>query len=129
MDMPGVVLLGVAAALLALVLRAGRRADIAVIVAIAAGVVILGYGISRLSGIVGALEDIARRGDVSEQYFSTILKIVGVATLAEFGAYACRDAGEPGLAQKIEFGGKVGILALSLPVLTAMMELVLSMLP
>jgi len=122
-------LLGVAAAFLALMLRAGKRPEIAALVALAAGVAVLGFATGKLVEIVAALGDLSRRGGVDGTYFAAALKITGVAAIAELGAYTCRDVGEEGLSHKIELGGKIAVLALSVPVLTALMDLVLSMLP
>ena len=41
----------------------------------------------------------------------------------------CRDIGEGGIAAKVEMGGKVMVLSLSLPVATALIELVAGLLP
>ncbi len=129
MDMLRISLVGIGAAIIALTLRAAKRADIAAVVALAAGVVVLVFAVGKLAGVVGALEELATRGKVDGAYFAAVLRIVGVATLVEFGAQACRDCGEDGLAQKVEFGGKIAILALAVPILSALMDVVLELLP
>jgi stage III sporulation protein AD len=61
-------------------------------------------------------------------YITTILKVIGIAYLADFGAQLCKDAGESAIAAKIELGGKILILLLAIPILTALMELILKIL-
>jgi stage III sporulation protein AD len=44
-------------------------------------------------------------------------------------AQICRDAGEGTIASKIEMAGKILILLLALPILTAVLEVVVRLLP
>jgi len=62
-------------------------------------------------------------------YLQTLLRIVGLAYLAEFGAQVCRDAGEGNIAARIEFAAKVIILVLAVPIIVAVMESILSLIP
>ncbi len=124
-----IALIGISAAALALVLRSLKRAEIATVLVVAAGVAVLLFAAGKLAGVVDALERLAERGDVDGTYFTSVLKIVGVATIAEFGAQSCRDADAEGLAQKVEMGGRVTILALSVPILSALMDVVMELIP
>jgi stage III sporulation protein AD len=62
-------------------------------------------------------------------YVETILKIIGIAYIAEFGAQITKDAGQGAIASKIELGGKVLILSMAIPILTVIIETIISMLP
>ena len=75
------------------------------------------------------LNNLSRRVNIEFTYFSTILKIIGIAYLIEFGAQVSRDAGEDGIAMKIELGGKVIVVVLAIPILLALMELIIKILP
>ena len=44
--------------------------------------------------------------------------------MTQLGAELCRDAGEGAIASKIEFGGKIMIVALSVPVMYSFLEVV-----
>ena len=67
--------------------------------------------------------------DVEFRYLDVALKIIGVSYLARFAAQICRDAGEGAIAIKVEMAAKVVILALSLPVIRALIQLVIQILP
>ena len=56
-------------------------------------------------------------------------KIVGIAYIAEFGAQICKDAGEGVIASKIEFAGKVLIMIMAVPILIALTDLIVKMIP
>ncbi|HEY8552693.1 MAG TPA: stage III sporulation protein AD, partial [Thermaerobacter sp.] len=82
-----------------------------------------------IAAIIRVLQEVADRADLDARYTATLLKIVGVAYLAEFGAQLCRDAGESALAAKVELAGKVVILLLAVPILMAVLELLIGLLP
>jgi len=60
---------------------------------------------------------------------STILKIIGIAYIAEFGAEVCKDAGEGAIASKIELAGKVIIIVLAAPIITSLLDLIVEIMP
>ncbi|NLA05696.1 MAG: stage III sporulation protein AD, partial [Firmicutes bacterium] len=62
-------------------------------------------------------------------YLQTLLRVIGIAYLAEFGAQVCRDAGEGSIASRVELAAKVIILVMAVPVIIEIMESVLGMIP
>lgn len=75
------------------------------------------------------LERIATNAHVNMVYVETILKIIGIAYIAEFGAQITKDAGQGSLASKIELAGKILILALAIPILTVIIETIIGLIP
>jgi stage III sporulation protein AD len=67
-------------------------------------------------------------GEDNIGYISVILKIVGIAYVAEFGAQLCVDAGESAIASKIELSAKVIIMFMASPILMALLNSIFSML-
>ena len=121
----GVALCGVAACV---VLRGFGRKDMALVCEIACGVLILSLSLDALSGVLDGLAQLQQRGQLDDGLMQLLLKVTGVALLAELAAQLCRDAGSGALAQKIELAGKVVILCASLPVLVQLCDVVLSLL-
>ncbi len=119
---------GVVAALLALAIRP-TRPEMALIVSLAAGVCLFIASAGKLSEIASSMRALADRAQISGTTFPLLLKIVGIAALCELGAQLCRDAGEGGIAAKVELGGKLMVLAMTMPVALALVELVLKILP
>lgn len=120
----GVALVAVAASL---VLRA-YRPELGLQIAVAAGVLILVLTLDELAAMSGFLGEVLGRFQIDTGYMKVMLKVIGVAYLAQFAADLCRDAGEGAVAGKVELAGRVLILALCLPVLAAILELVSSIL-
>jgi len=85
--------------------------------------------VDQISSVIRMLQNIAVDANVNMVYLETILKIIGIAYIAEFGAQISRDAGQGTIASKIELGGKIIILAMALPILTAIIETVIGLIP
>ena len=62
--------------------------------------------ITKIAEIISLLERLAVEGGINLIYLKTILKIIGIAYIAEFGAQITRDAGQGAIASKIELAGK-----------------------
>lgn len=112
-----------------LVVLRQERPELAVLAGAAAGIVILVTLLDRLNLVLDAVAGLAARAGLEPFYLGTVLRIIGVAYLAEFGAQVCRDAGEGALAHKVELAGKVLILVLAVPVILAVLDLMLRMVP
>lgn len=85
--------------------------------------------IPSLSRVVGVFADLGRRAQVNIAYVDTVLRVIGVAYVASFGAQVCKDAKEEALGSVIELAGKVIIALLALPVLTGILDTLLRLLP
>lgn len=115
------------AAVLGVVLRR-EKPELAVLVGVAAGAVIFLAMIGRIGVAVEVFDRIAVRAGLNFVYLDTVLKIVGIAYIADFGAQMCRDAGEGALAVKVEFAAKVLILMMALPIIVGLLDLLLKLL-
>ncbi|HHX50103.1 MAG TPA: stage III sporulation protein AD, partial [Clostridia bacterium] len=74
-------------------------------------------------------EELSHRAQVNQFYLATIMKIIGIAYIAEFGAQVCRDAGETAIASRVEFAAKVLVMVLAIPILVAILETIIRLLP
>ncbi|OLN32202.1 stage III sporulation protein AD [Desulfosporosinus metallidurans] len=105
------------------------RPEIALQLTILAGASIFILILSKIKVIVDLLQNLADQANISSYYLLIVLKIVGVAYLAEFGAQICRDAGEGALATKIEVAAKVGVILLAIPIIVAITESLVRLVP
>ena len=58
-----------------------------------------------------------------------LIKITGIAFLSEFAVSICKDSGESAIASKIELGTKIIIISMSIPIISSLFEIILSVLP
>jgi stage III sporulation protein AD len=120
--------LGIVSAIIIIVLRA-QRPEIAIQVSIITGIVIFLLLASKLSAVMDMLQNFSDKAAIDTVYFTTVLKIIGIAYISEFGAEVCKDAGESSIASKIELAGKVIIVVLAVPIVSSLLELVTGIMP
>ncbi len=116
-----IALIGVAAAILAAWIKT-IRSEYAVWILLLAGVFLGLAALLKLESVVEQLRFLQTYFSGYESYFQLLLKILGIAYLAEFSADLCRDAGAGTLASQIELLGKLSILVLCLPIMTSLLE-------
>ncbi|AVI41579.1 MULTISPECIES: stage III sporulation protein AD [Bacillus] len=120
--------LGLIATFLALIVKE-QKPTFAFMLVVFTGCVIFFYLIDQIYAIISMIEKIAASAGVNMKYVETILKIIGIAYIAEFGAQLTKDAGQGAIASKIELGGKILILVMAVPILTVIIETILGMIP
>lgn len=128
MEIVQVVGLGLIATFLVLVLKEQKPA-FAFLLTLVVGAIIFIFLIGQIQRVVTMLERIAVNANLNMIYVETILKIIGIAYIAEFGAQISKDAGQGAIASKIELAGKVLILMMAIPIITAIIKTVVGLLP
>ena len=89
---------------------------------LAVGVLIAGLGASRLDVILETMKTIGSYIHIQNVYLGMLLKMVGIAYIAEFASGICKDAGFSSLGMQVEMFGKLSIMVMSAPVLLALLE-------
>ena len=116
-------------ALIIIVILKQYKPEFAIYVSMIAGVLILVLSIQKLTGIINLLQSLANKTYINKSFLSILLKITGIAFITEFAVSICSDAGEKAIASKIEIGSKVIIIAMSIPIITSLLESVIEILP
>jgi len=127
-DILQIVGIGFLATVLILVIRE-QKPMFAYLLAAFVGVAIFLMLIGQIDSVISVLEELADRSGIPSVYLKTMLKIIGIAYIAEFGAQIVRDAGLESIASKIEFAGKMLILVMAVPIISVIVETVLNLLP
>lgn len=120
--------LGLIATFLSLIVKE-QKPTFAFMIVVFSGCVIFLYLIDQIYDIIRMIEKIAVNANVNMVYVETILKIIGIAYIAEFGAQLTKDAGQGAIASKIELAGKILILVMAVPILTVIIETILGLIP
>lgn len=113
--------LGITAVALAVQIKP-LRPEYSVYLVFGAALVLVFSGFSKLELILETVEKIGSYIRVKNIYLGTLLKMVGITYIAEFASGICKDAGFSALGTQIEMFGKLSILAVSAPVLLALLE-------
>ncbi len=69
--------------------------------------------------------DIFIKYNIKTEYFSTILKIVGIAYICDFISLLCKDLNYESVGKKVEMAGKLIILIYSIDVIKLFLDQVL----
>ncbi|RWZ60108.1 stage III sporulation protein AD [Halobacillus fulvus] len=128
MDIVQIVSLGLVAALLIVLLKE-QHSSIAFLLLLLVVIIIFLSVLDQIRHIFSLLSYMAEQAQVDSVYFKTILKIIGIAYIAELGGQLIRDAGLNALASKVELAGKLFILMLAIPIVTAVIETILHFIP
>jgi len=128
MEIIQIVGLGFVVTLLVLILKRDRP-EMAVQLSLALVTIIFLLVISKISVVLDLFRDMAEKANISYMYLNTLLKIIGIAYITEFGAQVCRDAGEGAIASKIEFAGKVFVMILAVPIIALVLDTIVRLIP
>lgn len=113
-------IIGAAGALLAVQFKSGKT-EYGIYISIALSLVIFFCVLSQMGTIITAVKTISRAIHLDTVYIGTLIKMLGITYIAEFSAGICKDAGYQTVAFQIEIFGKLAVLVLSMPVLTALL--------
>lgn len=105
------------------------RPEFAVYVSLIAGGLILVLVLDKMSGVINLLTNLANKTSINKDFIFLLIKITGIAFLTEFAVSICKDAGESAIATKIDMGGKVMIIAISIPIISSLLDTIIKVLP
>lgn len=105
------------------------KPEFAMYISLMAGALILIIAFDKLSDIINLLRNLASRTSINGSFITLLLKITGIAILTEFAVSICKDAGENAIANKMDIGGKIMIVAVSVPIISSLLETVTKVLP
>lgn len=94
------------------------------LVSTASCILIIFFSLSRMIYMTELLQKLETYLTAEKEYFEILLKIVGITYIADFSSALCKDAGYGAISGQIEVFGKLTILSLSAPIVTALLEFI-----
>ncbi len=125
LQVSGIALTG---AVLAVILKYNKP-PLAMLLGIFVGVTIFLLVLGKIGSILEVLRQLAAQADISSVYLGTLLKIIGIAYIADFIAQICRDADQGAIAIKVELAAKIMVLVLAVPIVVAVLQSLLRLIP
>ena len=116
-----VAFLGIVGILMALQLKA-QKPDYSVYLCLGVSLLIFSCVVEKLSVIVDGIQMIQDSLPLKAGYIQILMKIIGITYIAEFASDLCKDAGYQTIAGQIQIFGKLSVLAVSIPVLNALLD-------
>lgn len=121
MEIIRISVIGIAGVVLAMLVKEAKP-EYAFYLTFAAGVALLLFSAGRLSDLLGSIREIQQYLPIENTYMDLLLKMVGITYVGQFSASICRDAGYGSVAGQIELFARLCVLAISMPILTALLE-------
>lgn len=127
MDIFKIVVLALTGVILASLMKSVNK-EISIYIILATVIILFLTIIDTLTEVFTFLENIYNNVTYGKTFFPVILKVLAVAYITDFTAQLCKDAGEGTIGSKVELAGKVIIFYLAIPILSAILELIQSLL-
>ena len=128
MDIIKIIGIGLIAVIIVIILKQ-YKPEFTIYVSICAGIIILGLVMTRLSAIIQLLTELSNKVSDTNGFLTVLIKITGIAFLTEFAVSICKDSGETAIANKMDMGGKVVIVSMSIPIISGLLETIIKVLP
>lgn len=97
-----------------------QKKDIAILLALASGTILLVFTVTKLDNIVQMLNKLIESSGINKEFFYIIIKVIGISYIIEFAKNICIDSEQTALGNKLEIAGKVIIVTLSLPLINSL---------
>ena len=104
------------------------KPEIALLISIVGSILIIIMAVDLLSSVITSFYKIFQRTGVETTLLTPLLKIIAIGYIAEFGANICVDAGANGVADKVLFVAKLIILVIAMPIVTTVIDMVVTLL-
>ena len=121
------VMIGITGVFLTLFLKQ-TKPEYAVCVSVGTGILLLFIVAERLRLVIENIRLIQSAISIQSAYIQVLLKIIGITYISEFAADICRDAGCAAVAGQIGVFAKLSILAVSMPIVSALLQTIQSFL-
>jgi len=119
--MINIALIGITATLMAIMFKKGKE-EYSLYISISACIIIILLGIGKLEVIIEAINKLQGYIQINKAYIGILIKIIGITYVTEFSASLCKDSGYHSIGEQIELVGKLTILAISMPIMLALLE-------
>ncbi len=128
MEIVKVIGIGLIALIFIVILRQ-YKPEFVIYISLLAGALILTLSFTKISAIIELLNNLSSKIAIHKEFLNLLIKITGIAILTEFSVSICKDSGETAIANKIDMGGKVIIISMSIPIMAGLLETILKILP
>lgn len=119
--------IAVAGALCAVTLKK-QTPELALMVALTAGALVLVSSITALEQVRLLIGELSEAAGLSSAVVAPVIKTVAIAVITKLSAEICRDAKEGGIAAFVEMAGAAAALAVTLPLIELVMKVVTGLL-
>ncbi len=128
MEIIKIIGIGFLTLIITIILKETKK-EYAIYAVLIGGAIIIFYSIDTIRSIITFIQDLSNNSNYNNAFISLLLKITGISILTEYAVSICKDVGESSIANKIDFGGKIIVISLSIPVISTTLETLTKLLP
>ena len=126
MDIIKIIGIGLITLIITIILKEYRK-EFAFLAVLIGGAMILYISLDTLKEIIEFVQ--ALNKNYNNGFITILLKITGISILTEYAVSICKDSGESSIANKIDLGGKIIVISMSIPVISTALEALTKLLP
>ena len=123
MNIVGFVGIALIAAILSIVLKK-YNPEYSIVLSIITGIFLFAKIFTYLISIISSVKGLLNFSNVPADFILIMFKSLGICFLTQFSSDSCIDAGEPALASKIEFIGKIAVVLVAMPLIEEIIKVV-----
>lgn len=128
MEIIKIIGIGFLTLIITIILKENKK-EYAIYSVLIGGSIILLYSMGTIKTIVDFAKSLSVNLKYNNIFITLILKITGIAILTEYAVSICKDSGENAIANKIDFGSKIIVISLSIPIISTTLESLTKLLP
>lgn len=126
MEIIQIIGVGLVGVLMAVILKE-YKPEFKIYISLISGIIIFFLVANNLRSFISLITSLSSKLNMNNEFLIILLKITGISILTEFAISICKDSGESAIAAKIDLGGKVTIIGISIPIITALLETLLKL--
>ena len=100
----------------------------AALLSVAFGVLVVGALLGQIAGFVQTIRAFLSSLDLDEQYFTVMVKAMGIVLVTQLSVQACEDMDAPSIARRAEFVGRLALLSVAVPVFVELTQMAVDVL-
>lgn len=105
-----------------------NNADIGMLISLAVIIIIMGFCMTVIRQVLGFAETLRDLSGLSNALFLPLVKAMGIGIVTKISSSVCQDAGQGAIAGFVELFGTCLALYVSLPLMSAAIDLISSLL-
>ncbi|NLL39736.1 MAG: hypothetical protein GX254_09165 [Clostridiales bacterium] len=117
--------IGIVASIIGLVVKKNSP-EMALILTVSAGIIIIGLAVTMFSGLKNFIEDLADTAGISQAIILPVIKTIGIAIAGRIASDICSDAGYSSSASAIELVAAVSAIYVSMPLMKMVIQMLQS---
>ena len=100
----------------------------AALLSVAFGVLVVGAALGEIAGYIETLRRFLGSLNLDAQYFTIMLKAMGIVLVTQLAVQACEDMEAPSIARRAEAVGRLALLSVAIPVFMELTQMAVDVL-